>query len=596
MKPEAELFSEFVAHGGETVFAEIVRLHVNFVFATALRLVGNRPLAEEVTQDVFLALARQAKKLKWDKTLAGWLYQTTLNQARMRLRSELRRSRWENAASKFSLAAAEGESVWATALPLLDEALLDLPAADRLALLLHYFEQKPYGEVGRVLGVGEDAARKRVDRTLDRLSDWFRKHGFTLPVASVAAGLAVESSQTATAALVSQIVAASTAIPVAGALTVFGLVMASTNLKIAGVVIIGALALSLRHRFTTEKPSASEAVVTPTVTKETTIPDNTSRSVSAIPRNSAIAHAAQTKAQSLMERINSGDQTVSLLTQEQAEAFLAKNKTNAESLVTAYQVTRNTNYLRQAAALYPNDPSVLLGVIGHDLFPEDRRSWLDRLKVNDPENALGYYFSAKDYLEKKDYSSAFKDLTQAAQKTAMADYYQDQTLGLEEIYLDAGHSAAEAKALSMSAVELPHLHQLRDTGRAMSALVTEYQNAGDNSSAESLIRYGLRMANQLETVPDGGMVLGDMVGLAMERNFTRQLDPNQRYAFLDGNSVNDRLKQFDQREKTIRANSEIFNQWIVRAPEQEMIVYFDRVKRYGEAATIEWLKTRAPEP
>ena len=156
MKQEAELFSEFVAQGGETVFAEIVRLHANLVFATALRLLGNRQLAEEVTQDVFLALARQAKKLKWDKTLAGWLYQTTVNQARMRLRTEFRRSRWEKASCAFGPVATEGtegESEWASALPLLDEALLGLPDADRLALILHYFEQRPYCEVGRALGV-----------------------------------------------------------------------------------------------------------------------------------------------------------------------------------------------------------------------------------------------------------------------------------------------------------------------------------------------------------------------------------------------------------------------------------------------------------
>jgi hypothetical protein len=91
------------------------------------------------------------------------------------------------------------------------------------------------------------------------------------------------------------------------------------------------------------------------------------------------------------------------------------------------------------------------------------------------------------------------------------------------------------------------------------------------------------------------MVLGDMVGLTIERNFTRQLDPNQPHTFLNG-SVSERLNQFDQREKTIRANSEVFNQWIVQAPEPELIVYFDRVKRYGETAAIEWLKSRAAGP
>jgi DNA-directed RNA polymerase specialized sigma24 family protein len=70
-----------------------VQRHLRLVFATALRQVGDRSLAEEISQQVFLALARKAGRLGGHQTIAGWLYQTTLREAKRTLRTELRRQR-----------------------------------------------------------------------------------------------------------------------------------------------------------------------------------------------------------------------------------------------------------------------------------------------------------------------------------------------------------------------------------------------------------------------------------------------------------------------------------------------------------------------
>src|SRR5213078_3021185 len=111
--PEREdlLIAEFNALRSEEAFAALVRQHVNLVFATALRQVGDRGIAEEVTQNVFVALAQSAGKLGGHPTIAGWLYQTTLNKARERMRSELRRRHREQVAVDLELAKTEGESV-----------------------------------------------------------------------------------------------------------------------------------------------------------------------------------------------------------------------------------------------------------------------------------------------------------------------------------------------------------------------------------------------------------------------------------------------------------------------------------------------------
>jgi uncharacterized protein (TIGR03435 family) len=195
------LIAEFNARRSEDAFAALVRQHVNLVYATAWRQVGDAGAAEEITQNVFVALALAAGKLGSHPTIAGWLHQTALNKSREWLRAELRRRKREQVAVNLELAAAEGDSVWSSLVPLLDEALLKLREPDRQAVILHFMEGRNFQEVGSTLGVGEDAARKRVNRCLGQLTDFFRRRGFAVPALSAGAPLFALSSHVAPAGL-----------------------------------------------------------------------------------------------------------------------------------------------------------------------------------------------------------------------------------------------------------------------------------------------------------------------------------------------------------------------------------------------------------
>lgn len=178
-----QLIAEYAAGRSEAAFAALVRQHVNLVYATAMRQVGDSGAAEEITQNVFTALAQAADKLESHPTIAGWLHRTTLNKSREWLRGELRRHHREQVAVERGLAAMEGDSVWSPLVPLLDEALLGLREADRQAVILHFMEGQTFQEVGSTLGMGEDAVRKRVSRCLDQLTHFFRRRGFDVPMA-----------------------------------------------------------------------------------------------------------------------------------------------------------------------------------------------------------------------------------------------------------------------------------------------------------------------------------------------------------------------------------------------------------------------------
>ena len=81
------------------------------------------------------------------------------------------------------------EPDWEKIRPVLDEALESLGSTDRDILLLRFFEQRPFREVGAALGLGEDAARMRVARSLGKLRDWLQGRGISTPAEALVGAL-----------------------------------------------------------------------------------------------------------------------------------------------------------------------------------------------------------------------------------------------------------------------------------------------------------------------------------------------------------------------------------------------------------------------
>ena len=89
---DAELLRRYVHERAEAAFAELVRRYLGLVYHAALRQLGGEAhAAEDVTQRVFMLLARKADALHSHATLAGWLYTTTRHVASEASRAERRR-------------------------------------------------------------------------------------------------------------------------------------------------------------------------------------------------------------------------------------------------------------------------------------------------------------------------------------------------------------------------------------------------------------------------------------------------------------------------------------------------------------------------
>ncbi len=226
---DMQLLAEYAARNSEEAFSTLVARHVNLVYSAALRQSRNRQEAEEITQAVFLILARKAKTLRQGTVLSGWLYQTARLTAANSLRREIRRqNRDQQAYMQSTLNQPEPEH-WQQVGPMLEQAMSGLSDADRNAIVLRYFENKPLKEVGAALGASDDAAKMRVNRALEKLRKFFLKRGVTLSAAALGAAISAHSVQAAPAGLSTAVIAAACQ---GSALTASTLTLAKGTLKI----------------------------------------------------------------------------------------------------------------------------------------------------------------------------------------------------------------------------------------------------------------------------------------------------------------------------------------------------------------------------
>lgn len=248
MKPDNELLRLYTKTGSEAAFSELVQRHVNLVYSAALRQVGgDAHLAHDAAQSVFIDLARKAHSLARRSNLSGWLYTSAYFAAGKIARTENRRRQREEQFMQDPSSETAPEGDWQKLRPLLDDVMHDLNEADREAILLRYFENRAFADVGAKLNVNENTARMRVERALEKLRSLLAHRGITAG-ATLAAIISANAVQTAPASLATNLASASLA--GAGTFTLSKLLTA-TKFKVGAgaLVVAGALtALVVQHR------------------------------------------------------------------------------------------------------------------------------------------------------------------------------------------------------------------------------------------------------------------------------------------------------------------------------------------------------------
>jgi RNA polymerase sigma factor (sigma-70 family) len=248
MTDSQQLLAEYVRTGSEPAFRELVSRYINLVYSVALRLTcEDSHLAQDVTQMVFADLARKARKLSDESMLGGWLHRHTCFVTSNVRRSEQRRQLRERQAVEMNSIEDHSQENLARVTPVLDEAINELAAEDRSAILLRFFEQRDFRSIGQALGSNEDAAQKRVSRALEKLQLLLKERGVAFSTAALGTLLTSSAVNAAPVGLVATV----SGLAVAGATQAGGIISllqftAMTKLKtsIVGAIVAGGVAAS----------------------------------------------------------------------------------------------------------------------------------------------------------------------------------------------------------------------------------------------------------------------------------------------------------------------------------------------------------------
>lgn len=608
------LLRDYAERGAEEAFAALVARHINKVYSVGLRQTGNPHQAEDITQAVFVILAKKARSMSRRVILSGWLYQTARLTAATFIRGEIRRARREKEAGMQNIHNEDKSDAWTQVAPLLDTAMASLSEKDRHAVVLRFFDGLSLKEVGKAFDASEDAAKMRVNRAVEKLRLFFTKRGVVVPAAILTTAILANSVKAAPAALAKSVTTAAiakgaTASASALTLTKGALkVMAWTQTKtvIVSAVVIGLAAVSiLQHQAQVKLSEQNESLRRQMGWLQAENQRLAARSREPAPRLPApqiqLAAARATNAEpvagagitNVYERLKDKDIK---LTREQVESFLNANGRNAANLLAAFRTSGDKELLKEAEEKYPNDPQVDFEAVaynalhGNDVSPGDQRKWLDAFEQSDPDNALANYLSAINYFNSGQVDQGVQDLAAASGKS-LNDYTVSRVESDMEAYLAAGYPVADAQQMASSQLLLPQLSQVKQLALDISDLANAYQQTGDAASAQTVLQLADNLGQQYATPAPGEPLISQLVGIAIEKIALSAMDPNAPYGD-SGQTVQDQMNQLmQQRQNIMQVNNQV-NNFLPSLSDDDVIIYKNRWMMFGEANAQQWVLSK----
>jgi RNA polymerase sigma factor (sigma-70 family) len=242
-----------------------VRRHAALVHAVARRQPGVDPhLADDITQRVFIALVRKAGAFHDSASLLGWLYVAARHEAAYVVRTETRRRLREKRTELMDTlhrSPSETEIPWETLAPVLDAAMADLGETEREAILLRFFAGRSFADVGGAFQITEEAARKRVERAVEKLRQILGRRGIVSTASALGATLGVHASPALAEVTLAAIASEAWVYAAASPGVTLGIFMSSTKttLAVAGAVILLATALAIRDYSATARAADNRA-------------------------------------------------------------------------------------------------------------------------------------------------------------------------------------------------------------------------------------------------------------------------------------------------------------------------------------------------
>ena len=601
MTESQRLLAEYAHSSSEAAFREIVTRYLDLTYSTAIRLVdGDAYLAQDVTQLVFIDLARMARTLSREVMLGGWLHRHCCFVARKVMRGERRRAARERQAIEMNALRDDSQISQSEIAPVLDDAIDQLNTQDRAVIVLRFFEQRDFRSVGEVLGIPENTVRMRITRALEKLGKLLKREGIACSAAALGTALAtgaVASAPVGMAVAITGAAIAGAATGTATTLTILKLMsLTKLQLGVAALVMAGAATtILIQHQSQLKLREQSEYLqkqiaqlqadnknLASRVTQLKRVPAPRLPAPTIPTTASTAAPLENLQFTNLYARFKDKQPK---LTAEQFEPYLQANRRNAASLLAAYRTTGDAALLAEAMGQYPNDPQVAFeAVFKKDVSPEERRQWLEALKKADTGNSLPNYLLALDYFKSGQIDQAVQELVAVSGKQQFQDYTLDRMQDDEEAYLAAGYSVAEARTIPVS---LPQLRQVKDLGLSLVDLAKSYRLSGDEASAQAALQMAANLGQRYKDTP-GETEVSWLTGMAVERIALSAMDPSGPYG-SDGQTVQDRLNQLNQKKAELKELKAQLEPLLPNLSDQDWISYTDRWRVFGEESAIRWV-------
>ncbi|OAI55093.1 hypothetical protein AYO44_02840 [Planctomycetaceae bacterium SCGC AG-212-F19] len=248
---DGQLLQRVLSERDELAFQTLMQRHGPMVLATCQRVLHDADEAEDAFQATFLVLARKARAIANQASLASWLYRVAYHIAlNARARLAQRRAR-EREVADMAWPTSTGEVANPELRRVLDEELAQLPEKYRAPLVLCYLEGKTHEEAARALCWPAGSMSRRLARGQQLLQRRLVRRGVALSVAGLGSSIAASASSAAVPPALTQ-ATASVAVRVAAGEAAAGLgsaevaalvdealaAMAPSKLKIAAAILL----------------------------------------------------------------------------------------------------------------------------------------------------------------------------------------------------------------------------------------------------------------------------------------------------------------------------------------------------------------------
>ena len=621
-KSDVQLLREYGEGRNEAAFTEIVARHTDLVYSAALRQVNDQEVARDVVQGVFAALARAAQALCRGRDegacLAGWLCRTTRNISLKLRRDEFRRQAREREVMKDFEREGETAPDWDPLRPMLDEAMSRLSDADQDAVVLRYFRNQDLRSVGTALGVGEDAAQKRVSRALERLRLEFKRRGVLTATEALAATVSANAVTAAPAGLAASAAASVLAdapmgVPTAlGRSSFLGTPKPGVRASIAcGLVTVAVLiplllqrhAINALQRENIRLRNQTAQVVG--LSNEDNRPSHVAPGAPLSPEQKSELLKLRGQVGLLRQELATlkanearfanpaawlVNSNAPKLSADEAESYVNRNGRQPRSLLAAYYTSGIEAYLREAMENHPNEPRVALAAASEAKAQgqtEEYRQWLNRFEAAAPENALPNYLLASDYMGAGQTEQGLQELRAATSKSKLDLYSLDFAQSCEEAYLSAGYPEIEAEAAGMANPR--RLNVIPTLKWTLINIADSYKLAGDADSAQAVLEMGLTLGQRFAEPSPMASIVQTLFGANFEGEMINGMDPGSRLGRteLAAKAESDALNVV-----YTRMMAENMNALMRCISAEDQPGYLDRFKNSGQLAAIQWLESK----